>query len=202
MNSSNETPQGDPREPMTVLHEFGGHVPGDCVKGDTITNFVEFIGQHLLRIAPKAPSPSLPAPDGAAGEMKVYLNYPKADAKYAHNVAKFLAKKNISPLTPAWDGEDAENKQLDLQYIRDCDTVVLCWVSASEVWAKANSYKLLDWKSLGRTKPFARRGLVAGPPPGDVKAMFAELTPQNGIDVVIDWSDRDPQPDDLNRLFP
>jgi hypothetical protein len=199
LNISNETPESDPREPMTVLNEFGGHVAGDCVKGETISAFVEFIGQHLTRIAQAAPPPP-PLPD-VAGEMKVYLYYPPKDAKYAHNVAKFLAKRNIIPLTPAWDDDEAEKNKLDQQCIRDCDSVVLCWVSASEVWAKANSYKLLDWKSLGRTKPFARRGLVAGPPPGDVKAMFADLTPQNGVDVVIDWSESDPKPDDLNRLF-
>jgi hypothetical protein len=206
LSRSDESQQpGSLRDPMDVLEEFGGHVPGDCVDGDTISNFVKFVGDHLMR-TPRKPDGSGDdktdsSQSGGDAKKKIYLCYPPEDAKYAHSVAVLLKNKNVIPVRPGSQGSEAERIKFDQQLIRECDSVILCWASAPDVWVLANSYRLLDWKSLGRTKSFSRRGLVAGPPPGEPKKEFADLTPENGVDHIVDWTEKEARAEDLDTLI-
>jgi hypothetical protein len=187
----------EPRDPLEVLTTFAPRVDGDCIGGDSLSDFIEFLGQHLVRTPVKAQS---------LGEIdadsRVYIYHRTEDTDYAFHLAELLQQRNVNALLPASDGTDQERVQLDNQYLRDCDSVILCWAAAPEVWIKAASHKLVDWRSLGRSRMFARRGVVAGPPPGLPKNRFVRVFPKNEIDVVLDLTAQEqPQPEDLDPLL-
>ncbi len=103
---------------------------------------------------------------------------------------------------PPIEGDAGERNALHRQYLKQCDTVVLCWATASDVWAMATASELRNYKDLGRTKKFACRGLVAGPPDSEGKSQFLELVPKSEIDVVVDLTKQsEPLPDALDSIF-
>ena len=197
LNGADETAE---RDPLAMLAKFGTYVAGDSVEGGTLSKFVELVNQRLAKaFAPVVSDLGELAFSGGGG---VYVYHQAKDTDFAFDVARALHERNVNPKLPAYEGTDAERVQLHRQYLRECDSIVVCWAAAPDVWAKATSHQLLDWKQLGRTKGFARRGLVAGPPPGLPKKMFVDLFPKDEIDVVVDLTTRErPTPDDLNPLI-
>jgi hypothetical protein len=183
------------RNPLEVLARFDRHVPGDMIEGDTLSNFVQSVGQRLARaVVGRVPE--------ALTNSRVYLSYRPEDTDYALEIAKALQARQISPKWLAYEESSAERVQLHRRYLRECDSVVVCWASASDVWVKATSDEWADWRQLGRTSPFARRTLIAGPPPGQPKRMFAGLWPTPEIDLVVDLTGREhPVPEDLSSLI-
>ena len=112
-----------------------------------------------------------------------------------------MQQRQIEPVLPALEGDAAELSAFHRQNLVDCDAVVLCWASASEVWARVTSRELKNWRDLGRSSQFACRGLVTGPPSGDRKKAFVQLPPRNEIDVVVDLTAHDiPPPEALDPL--
>ena len=67
---------------------------------------------------------------------------------------------------PCYDGTDAEIKSVNDKRLAECDAVILCWASASEVWVAAQANALRNWHELGRTQQFSYRAVVAAPPAG------------------------------------
>lgn len=188
------------RDPLAVLAKFGTYRPDDSIEGGTLTKFVELVNQRLAKaFAPVVTDLGEADFSGGGG---VYVYHQAKDMDFAFDIAKALYERKANPKLPAYEGTDAERVQLHRQYMRECDLVVVCWAAATDAWAKAASNGLGDWKQLGRTKGFARRGLVAGPPPGRPKKMFVEMFPKDEIDVVVDLTTREhPTPDDLNPLI-
>ena len=87
--------------------------------------------------------------------------------------------------------------------LAQCDAVILCWASASEVWVRAQASGLRNWQELGRKQQFSYRAVVAAPPPGNRKKAGKLLFPRSDIDLVVDLSDKDiPTADLLDMLVP
>ena len=57
--------------------------------------------------------------------------------------------------------------------------------SASGFWARMRANEL-NWRKLGRNEKFAYRGLVACPPPDEIKTTFVDVPPLNEIDITVD----------------
>jgi hypothetical protein len=92
---------------------------------------------------------------------------------------------------------------LHKKYLAECDAVALCWAAASEVWVRAQSSELRDWHGIGRTKQFAFRSVIAGPPPGNRKTRINQLFPRSEIDIIVDLANMDqPAADMLGMLVP
>jgi len=184
------------RNPLNVLEKFDRYLPEDTVEGDTLSKFVELVIQRLSRTISPESIDEVPA------NTRIYVYHRPEDMEYAFDIGKALRSCDITPKFPAYEGPDAERVLLHRQHLRECDSVVVCWASAPDVWVKVIANELVNWKVLGRTKGFTRRGLVAGPPPGIPKRMFVELFPKDEIDVVVDLTAcPHPQPEDLTALI-
>jgi hypothetical protein len=192
-------PRGGPpeRDPFRVLAGFDRQLETDKVESGTLSQFVDFLLQHLDRTAP---IPEIPGGIGAG--TRVYVYHRPEDTDYAIELAKALQQREIDPVLPAQEGDFAARHALHRQYLLHCDAVILCWANAEEVWAKATSFELMSWRDLGRTQKFACRGLVTGPPPNEHKARFKTIRSPNEIDVVLDLTAFEkPPPEALDPLI-
>jgi hypothetical protein len=116
----------------------------------------------------------------------VYLYHRVEDQDYALDLAVALQERQIEPIIPALEGDAADLSAHHRQNLLECDAVILCWANASEVWARASARELSEWRELGRSKRFAYRALVAGPPPAARKNILVKLPPRSDIDLVLD----------------
>jgi TIR domain len=174
------------RDPLKVLERFDGQIPADKIDGDILSKFVEFLFQYLAETAPR-PVPKTPA----NGKLEVYLAYHDADEDYAGAIVAALRGSPMKIQIPA-AGADAETRRYNDDLLVNCDVVTLCWANASEVWVRSEADRLKDWEALGRKQQFARRALIAGPPPAPHKrAQFMQILFQDGqFDKVIDLVDK------------
>ena len=187
------------RDPLKVLQRFDAQTATDKIDGDILSRFIEFLFQYLVQTAPKRAST---APHG--GKLEVYLSYHGADEDYAGAVVEALRGSPVKIQIPA-AGSDAETRRYNDDLLVNCDAVTLCWANASEVWVRSEADRLKDWEALGRKQQFARRALIAGPPPAAHKrAQFIEILFQDGqFDKVIDLVEKgSPTPELLADLAP
>lgn len=184
------------RDPLKVLARFDSQLPSDKIEGESLSKFVEFIVQSLNRTAPMDG-----ALKGEGANAQVYIYHRPDDRGYAFRVAKALLQKNLEPKLPPVEGDAGERDAMHRQYLKQCDTIVLCWAVASDVWAMATANEWRNFSDLGRTKRFTCRGLVAGPPDSDGKMQFLQLVPKSEIDVVVDLTKQaEPLPDALEPI--
>ena len=189
------------RRPLDVLAKFDSQLPADKVEGDSLSKFVDFLNQHLVVIAPPRSS-ATPLPE-MSGDMRLFLYHSQEDSDYALNLAQALQQRKLETLLPAFEGPDAEIKSFNGKQLAECDAVILCWASASEVWVRAQASGMRNWHDLGRSQPFFYRAVVAAPPPGNRKKAGKLLFPRSEIDLVVDLSDKTiPTADQLDGLVP
>jgi hypothetical protein len=179
------------RDPLAVLTRMDRQLPSDKIIGDNLTAFIGFLVAHLDETGP-----AREAPEGIAGDARVYLYHRVEDEDYALQLAKALQRQRLEPIIPALEGSPLELEEHHRKNLRYCDTVVLCWARAPEVWARATARELANWRGLGRSHGFACRGLIAGPPPGRRKRIFVALPPRSEIDLALDLTAFDEPPDD------
>jgi hypothetical protein len=141
--------------------------------------------------------------DLSPSNSKAYILYYEKDRPLARGIRKALRAQNVDAIFPASDGDEADRKAYDKESMKICDTIVLCWGLASQVWTLAQARQFSDWRALGRSKEWARRSLVLGPPPGSLKDELKEDGPPSEIDVVVDLPNTDAIPPELlSRLVP
>jgi hypothetical protein len=191
------------RDPFDVLKKFDREITSDVatdlttdkVDSSNQSKFVDFVIKHLA----KSEQVDKETSDVPAGGF-VYVYHAPADVGYALQVARALKSKKVAADLPAVDGDPAEVIRDHREKLMECDAVVLCWASASEVWARRRAREL-NWRKLGRSAKFAYRSVVAGPPPGERKSVFVEFPPPNEIDIVLDLTDsKEPLPEALDPL--
>jgi len=184
------------RDPLAVLANFNTQLGTDKIEGDSLSKFVDFFLQHLDRTAP--PRASLSEIDA---DSRIYVYHCPEDADFALRLATVLEERQVEAVLPAIEGDPAELSAFHRQNMVDCDSIVVCWANASEVWARVASRELKNWRELGRESQFACRGLVTGPPEGGRKKTFVQLPPRNEIDIVLDLMTYEtPTPEALDPL--
>ena len=192
-------PEGE-RRPLEVLEKFDRQLPSDKIAGDSLSLFVDFLNQHLTLITPPR---TLALSPSAAGDMRLFLYHSLEDSGYAENLAQALQQRKLETLLPAFDGPEAEIKSFNNKQLIDCDGVILCWATASEVWVRAQANGLRNWSALGRSQQFRYRAVLAAPPPGVRKKSSKVLFPPSDFDRVVDFSDKDvPIAELLDQLVP
>jgi TIR domain len=190
------------RHPVDVLTKFDRQLPTDKIEGDSLSKFVDFLNQHLVAITPLKSLPT-ELSSLAGGDARLYLYHSQEDSEYALNLAQALQQRKLETLLPAFEGPESEIKSFNGKQLAECDAVVLCWASASEVWVRAQASALRNWHDLGRKQQFSYRAVVAAPPTGSRKKAGKLLFPSSDIDLVVDLSDKDTLTADLlDRLVP
>ncbi len=175
------------RDPLDVLKRFGEQLPSDKIDGSELSAFVEFVVEHLERIA------ALPDVSGkqlVAGDS-VYLDFSEKDWEYAEQCIDVLEERKIYASIPAFDKEEPRKTEaVNRKKMQSCDAVVLCWAKAPDNWVDAKEETLKDVSKLGRPKPFTLRALVAGPPPNlPAKKVRLKRKQSKGIDVTLDLTE-------------
>lgn len=175
------------RDPIAVLAKCGQQLPTDKVEGSELSAFIDFLTQHLERIW----QPPIKQVDKqiAPGES-VYVYFAEKDFEYASACIDALQEKQVYTDIPAFDkSEPALTRAVNRKKLRDCDAVLLCWAQAPDNWVDSKEDELKDLAKLGRSKPFALRALVAGPPPGFPKKARVKRARSNSIDVALDLTE-------------
>jgi TIR domain len=203
-SATDRTPHEVSRLPHHVLEQFGASLQTDKVQGDGLSKFVDFLNQHLVTIF--VPNP-VERPTGAAldaaSDVRLYLEHSEQDSEYALSLAEALQQHRLETLLPAFEGSESEIRMFNDKQLAECDAVVLCWASASEVWVRAHANLYRDWHALGRKQQFSYRAVLAAPPPGTRKKKGKVLFPRSEIDLVVDLSDKEkPTADLLDALLP
>jgi hypothetical protein len=186
------------RDPFQVLARFHRQLTTDRISGKALSLFVDFVGQHLMRVAPAIEKrPQIPV------DSSVYINHYEGDEAYAIALKSALEERNVDAELPAFGGSDVEIRNYHLKKLRECNAVALCWAHASEVWVRSQTDELKNWRQLGRKEPFSFRGVVTGPPPDRRKRNVKQLFPRSAIDIVVDLEDSElPLPELLDSLIP
>ena len=188
------------RHPLEVLEKFDQQLATDKIEGDSLSKFVDFLNQHLSVITPPRPTISLP---NSGGDVRLFVYHSPEDSGYALTLAEALHQRKLETLFPAFEGPEADIKSFNSKQLTECDGVILCWASASEVWVRAQASGLRNWLALGRSQQFCYRAVVAAPPPGERKKASKLLFPRSEIDLVVDLSEKDiPTADLLDILVP
>jgi hypothetical protein len=200
-SNSDQPPSEATRRPLEVLEKFDRQLATDKIEGDSLSKFVDFLNQHLSVITPPRPI-RLSLPE-VGGDMRLFLYHSQEDSKYALTLAQALQQRKLEALLPAFEGPEADIKSFNNKQLAECDGVIVCWASASEVWVRAQASGLRNWGALGRSQQFRYRAVVAAPPPGERKKASKLLFPRSEIDLVVDLSDNDmPTADLLDLLVP
>ena len=131
------------RRPLEVLAKFDQQLATDKIEGDSLSKFVDFLNQHLSVIAPPRPI-TLSLPD-SGGDVRLFLYHSQEDSKYALTLAQALQQRKLEPLLPAFEGPEADIKSFNSKQLAECDGVIVCWASASEVWVRAQASGLRNW---------------------------------------------------------
>jgi hypothetical protein len=200
-SSAGQPPTETTRHPLDVIAKFDQQLTTDKIEGDSLSKFVDFLNQHLTVITPARPI-TLSAPD-ADGDVRLFVFHSQEDSDYALSLAEAMRQRRLEALLPVFDGQEAEIRSFNNKQLAECDGVIVCWASASEVWVRAQASGLRNWSALGRSKQFCYRAVVAAPPPGARKRAGKLLFPRSEIDLVIDLSEKKiPTADLLDVLMP
>lgn len=185
-----------------VLEKFGQPLPGDHdkVEGCECNGFIEMMLGYLDRNKPEQQ-----AGERLGAASRFYLHCREDDVQYALQVGKALQLRNIQPVKPMFRGDPNEVAAQNKSRMASCDAVVLCWGNAPETWVALQPGLWSDYRSLGREKDFARRGLLAGPPGDDPdKEWNVSMQRYDGVDLVLDLRQYDSvpvPPEALDPLF-
>jgi hypothetical protein len=130
---------------------------------------------------------------------RIYVWHDSDDRAFARKVRSWLRRHDAETFFLV-DDKDPKRHVLHNQYLLECDAVFLCWAEAPPTWASMSALSLRNWQHLGRKNPFAIRGLVLGPPPGESKCEDDLPSIPHQIDEYLDLS-KDAELD-LDKLGP
>ena len=190
---------GTERDPIDTFRLFAPQLPSDRIESDTISRFIESLLLYLDNFGPDQRPTPVQFPDG-----EVYLCHDKPDEDYAFEIAKILAEANIDYVLPPYANTSEQDRtRSHKDSLAKCSTVIMCWAHASELWARAQSKELANWRYLERKQQFDHRALIAGPPPDTRKEdkRLRLLFPTKEIDVLVNSMTTEQLPEAIKSIF-
>jgi hypothetical protein len=171
------------RDPIAVRDRFGRGVDSDTVVGDGLSDFIVDVKRALRRTTPRvAESERTPLQSGA----QVFVDFHPADVDYASALSRALRERGLRSRFAAVEDDKTQNRITNAELLRGADAVVYCWANASDAWLYAETAEYDDWQKLGRSRPFAMRAAIAGPPERVAKSLYNAESPPECVDVFVD----------------
>ncbi|MDX2190604.1 MAG: hypothetical protein SFY32_12140 [Bacteroidota bacterium] len=92
----------------------------------------------------------------------VYLIYDKADEFEAKKIAEICKNNQVQVITPSFEGNLLELREIHLQNLRTCDTGLVFMNNVNDLWVQMKFLDLLKAPGLGRNKGEIQKALVFG----------------------------------------
>jgi hypothetical protein len=130
-------------------------------------------------------------PDSAADEMRsVYLLCNKQDIDDAAMLQDYLCNQGLMAILPAVEGSDEELIQIQNEWLKMCDGVLIYFGRANEIWLQQKQIELLKIFGQGRAKPFLAKGVyISGPQSGSKDRVRAP----DGL-IIKNYGEFSPEP--------
>ena len=128
----------------------------------------------LEKLSDKKKAPEV-EPDSGADEMRsVYLLCNKQDIDEAAKLQDYLCNQGLMAVLPAVEGSDEELIQMQNEWLKICDGVLIYFGRANEIWLQQKQIELLKIFGQGRKKPFLAKGVyISGPQNGSKERVRA-----------------------------
>lgn len=128
--------------------------------------------QERLKQAAKPPrKPADPASAGA-GVTSLYLIYDQRDRESARAWEDFLFEQSLEVMTPAFEGDEAEIRELHEENLRACDAALIHYGAGNECWLRRKLREVRKSVGQGRTTPLRAVGISVAPPMTPMKERF------------------------------
>ncbi len=194
------------RDPHDVLARLGAECDTDKIFGNDFGSFREMLVSYLDRLdrpADAAPEDDVKPMAGQSTE-KLFVLHDEKDRDLARRLKRALLQYNVEVVLPVRDGDEVKRNALNLDYMRACYGVAICWGLTTEYWTRAQAHQFDSWRELGRNSNWEPRGIVLGPPlDSSFKVEFQEDGPPSEINAVVVVQDlQSISPDELRKLLP
>lgn len=132
--------------------------------------------------------------DEAGGPKVVYLICDKRDEEHIDPLYNYLYDQGLEVILPAFDGDETQIREDHIENMKLCDSVVIYYGQANDLWMRAKARELLKVKGYGRTKPLLAKTVYLAGPETPAKKRFRSQDAQviHGMGGEIntnDWSD-------------
>lgn len=194
------------RDAHDVLTRSSPECDTDKVFGDEFGSFREMLVAYLdgLKRQPGPDPDEDVKPTAVQRTGRIFILHDENDRDLARRLKKALAQHNVEVILPVRDGDEVKRNALNLDYMRACDGVAICWGTTTEYWTRAQARQFSSWRELGRNCNWEPRGIVLGPPLDlSLKVEIREDGPPSELDAVVVVQDlQSIPPEELRKLIP
>mgnify|MGYP002777090570 CR=1 FL=1 len=95
-------------------------------------------------------------------KKSLYLIYDKVDDFEAKKLADFFSYKGIEVITPTFEGQLLELREIHLENLKICDSALIYINKVNDLWVQMKFLDLLKAPGLGRTKGDFKKYLLLG----------------------------------------
>jgi TIR domain/Domain of unknown function (DUF4062) len=108
-------------------------------------------------------------PERTAGSNFVYLICDRQDLDAARTLEDYLDNLGIKVILPATEGEETEILEDHKLNLLDCDSVLIYYGRANEIWLRMKQRELQKLAGYGRTRPLLAKCIFISAPRTDAK---------------------------------
>jgi hypothetical protein len=144
----------------------------------------------LEKLSEKKRAPEVASEPGTDEMRSVYLLCNKQDIDEAAKLQGYLCDQGLMAVLPPVEGSDEELIQIQNEWLKMCDAVLIYFGRANEIWLQQKQIELLKIFGQGRAKPFMAKGIyISGPPSGSKERVRAP----DGL-VIKNYDEFSPEP--------
>jgi hypothetical protein len=128
--------------------------------------------ERLEKPAPPEPAPENAAVEAGGERRQVYVIYDQRDSDLTSLWMDFLFRQGLEVLRPVFEGDEAEIREYHQENLANCDSVLIIYGKAGELWLRRKLREVQKSAGYGRTKPMGAVGIWLVPPKTPEKETF------------------------------
>ncbi len=101
---------------------------------------------------------------GEEGRLRIYLICDEYDVENIGPLEDYLFHQNYEVITPVFEGDEAEIRQMHEDYLRECHAVIIYYGVGNELWQRRKLSELRKSTGQGRSNPLLVSGIYVAPP--------------------------------------